>query len=288
MLKMRLVALAALVSLVAGCGIINHANPASPDSVTVNTVNYTAVGASDAIGYGSSVVCVPYTDCPNGMGYVQVMTRHFKNDGKTTTLLNLGIPGAVLSPDIENLGNSLNRGIYANFLDSEGPFISKDATVITMFAGGNDANTIAAAMQAGLGGSDPSSYEVTLTQNWGRDMKKLFDTAKQRAPQARVVALNLPNLAALPYAAGLSLGDKRTLQDISVRLSAQVNALTSSGALIIDLMCDGGFYNTALYSSDGFHPNDAGYQRLADIVYPVASTGAASAPKGTCSSMSMF
>src|ERR1041384_3905669 len=38
-----------------------------------NTVSYSAVGASDAIGYGSSVPCIPFADCSGGKGYVQLI-----------------------------------------------------------------------------------------------------------------------------------------------------------------------------------------------------------------------
>ena len=31
---------------------------------------YTALGASDAVGIGASVPCLPFTDCPGGTGYV--------------------------------------------------------------------------------------------------------------------------------------------------------------------------------------------------------------------------
>ncbi len=44
--------------------------PAAPSGPPVagSTVVYSAVGASDAMGVGSSAVCLPYTDCPDGMG----------------------------------------------------------------------------------------------------------------------------------------------------------------------------------------------------------------------------
>jgi lysophospholipase L1-like esterase len=79
------------------------------------------------------------------------------------------------------------------------------------------------------------------------------------------------------------------LQSLSVQLSAQANALRSSdGALIVDLMCDSAFYTASAYSSDGFHPNDAGYAHLADIVYGPASTGTAPAPKTSCAQMTLY
>ena len=107
-----------------------------------------------------------------------------------------------------------------------------------------------------------------------------FDGAGRVGPQRGGVGL--------PYAAGNSLNEKRWLQQISVGFSAQVNALRSQGALVIDLMCDGAFYQPGMYSGDGFHPNDAGYARLADLVYGAASTGSATPPRSSCPQMSLF
>jgi hypothetical protein len=65
------------LAAVAGCGAGSGTTPPtapSPPSATENIV-YTAIGASDAAGVGSSAVCIPFTECPNGMGYVQVIAR---------------------------------------------------------------------------------------------------------------------------------------------------------------------------------------------------------------------
>jgi lysophospholipase L1-like esterase len=279
----KLLILAAALA-VSACG--SAKSPSEPTNP--NVVLYTALGASDTTGFGGSVVCLPLVACSNGTGYVQTVERRFSTSGKTVTLLNLGIPGAVLSPQMQTLGNSLGRGIVGNFIEREVPFVQRNATLVTVFAGGNDANTVGSALQAGMGGIDPAAYVQTHVDNFGRDLRTLLSGVKDRAPDARIVFLNLPNLAGLPYAAGNSLNEKRWLQQISVGFSAQVNALRSQGALVIDLMCDGAFYQPGIYSSDGFHPNDAGYARLADLVYAAASTGSAAPPRSSCPQMSLF
>jgi lysophospholipase L1-like esterase len=263
-------------------------SPTQPTPVPTTGVDYSAIGASDAIGYGGSVPCFPFTACPDGTGYVPVLVRRLQAAGKTVTLLNLGIPGSVLSAEIEALGNSLGRHIPSNFINDEAPFVLRTSTLVTVFAGGNDANTIGAAVKAGLGGDDPTSYVQVLTQDFGRDLVALVGAIRSRAPTARIVILNLPNLAALPYAAGDSPADQRELQLIAVGLSAQVNALTKQGALVIDLMCDSRFYQASIFSSDGFHPNDTGYAYLADLVYAAATTGFAATPQSSCSEMTLF
>jgi lysophospholipase L1-like esterase len=280
--------LLAALTTVAACSSTGNPNGPSDPPPPPNVVNYTAIGASDAIGFGSSSVCLPFTACPNGKGYVQLLEKRLKADGKTVNLLNLGLPGGVLGPEIQNIGNQLGRGILTNFLDNEVPFVQTDATLVTVFAGGNDVNTVGAAIENGMAGVDSIGYLAARADNFGRDLKKMMDGIKGRAPHARVVVLNLPNLAGLPYASGYSLAKKKALQTIAVRFSAEINKLTSQGATVVDIMCDGGFYQASRYSSDGFHPNDAGYSRMADVTYPPASSGSGPLPLGDCSFMRLY
>jgi lysophospholipase L1-like esterase len=253
-----------------------------------NRVRYSAIGASDAIGFGGSVVCIPFSECQNGTGYVQVITRRMQSEGRTVTLTNLGIPGAVLSPDTQALSNSYGREVLTNFLQQQLPFVPRESTLVTVFAGANDVNAIGGAVERGLGGSDPTNYIASQTQKFGVDLRALVEGIRDRAPDARIVFLNLPNMAAFPYASGLPLAHKRWLQTLSVGFSAQINALTSSGALVVDLMCNGAFYDANLISSDGFHPNDNGYAFLADVLYPAAVIGTAMPPPSSCAQMTIF
>jgi lysophospholipase L1-like esterase len=251
-------------------------------------VRYGAIGASDAIGFGGSVVCIPFSECPNGTGYVQTVTRRLQNSGRTVTLTNLGIPGAVLSPETQAISNSYGREVLTNFLQQQLPFVPRDSTLVTVFTGANDVNAIGGAVERGLGGSDPTGYIETQTQKFGTDLRTLVDGIRDRAPDARIVFLNLPNLAAFPYAAGRSLTEKRWLQALAVGFSARINALASSGVLVVDLMCNGMFYDASLVSSDGFHPNDTGYAFLADVLYPAAANGTAMPPPSSCAQMDLF
>ena len=287
-MKARCVLLAALCAVLSACGASSPDSPTGPSNTPTNEVFYTAVGASDAIGWGSSNFCVPFTQCPNGQGYVQRIGRRLQAEGKQVTLSNLGIPGAVLSPAIQSLANQAGLDVPGNFLDREMPFVSRDSTVVTIFAGGNDANTIGRAIDRGLGGSNPSNFLASQIQGFGNDMRALVNGIRDRAPQARIVILNLPNLAAMPYMAGESLDRKRVLQQIAVGLSAQINSLAASNVIVIDLMCDGNFLHPSIFSDDGFHPNDVGYTYMADVVYPSVLNGSGSLPRTSCSYMSLF
>src|SRR3954470_23541665 len=87
-----------LLAVAAGCDKVggDRGNPAAPGGPPApgSTIVYDAVGASDADGFGSSVVCFPFVDCPNGMGYPQVAARQLKALGFDVSLANLGIPTA--------------------------------------------------------------------------------------------------------------------------------------------------------------------------------------------------
>jgi lysophospholipase L1-like esterase len=266
-------------------------SPTTPTSPTPpgqsTAVSFAAMGASDGVGYGSSSPCLPWADCPDGLGYVQATVRRLRAGGRTVDIMNLSIPGATLSREFEDLGNSLGRGIPGNFLEREMPFVPRGATVVTVFAGGNDANTVGSAVRAGLGGNDPRSYIDARVRSFGNDLSALVTGVRARAPQSRIVLLNLPNLAGLPYVATYPVVERSVLQRIAVGFSAQANALASANVLVIDLMCDPRSYVPGNYYSDGFHPNDAGYAYITELVYAATSTGAAAAPRASCAQMTI-
>lgn len=272
----------------AACGTVN--SPTSPVPGETSTVAvYSAIGASDGNGVGSSAPCLPYTTCPEGKGYVQEIVRRLQASGKSVTLQNLAVPGAVLSPAMQTLGNQLNRGIAINFIQDEAPFVRTDSTLVTIFAGGNDANTIGSALKAGYGGSNPTAWANAQIAAFGADMATLVSAVKGRAPKARIVILNLPNLAAMPYSSGNTLSEKQILQQIAVGLNAGINATASQGAIIVDMMCDSRLYSSSIFSSDGFHPNDAGYALFADLIFAVTpTTSLTTAPKSSCGFMSVY
>jgi lysophospholipase L1-like esterase len=286
----RFICAALAVVCLAGCGLVKSDSTTPSGPSASGAFNYTAIGASDAIGFGSSNVCFPFAACPNGTGYVQDLTRQYQADhpSVTVTLLNMGIPGAVLGPTIMNLGNSLNLGIPANFLASELPFIQTNGQLVTIFAGGNDVRTVGSALDAGLAGSDINGYIANQASQFGADFNTLVSGVKAASPQARIIILNLPNLAGAPFASGDSLADKQALQTISVAFTAQINAFAFRGTSVVDLMCDPNMYSPGNFSSDGFHPNDAGYAYMAGLIYAIVKTGASPAPRGSCGQMTLF
>jgi lysophospholipase L1-like esterase len=281
---------AAALSILPACGDkTDSPTTPSPPPTSGSAVSYTALGASDAAGVGSSVPCAPFVDCPNGMGYVPRIVRDLQAQGSTVTLMNLGIPAAVLSPRIEALGKQYGRPwIPGNFIEQELPFVARSSTLVTIFAGGNDVNAIAEAAAGGAGGSDPIGWADQQIKAFGEDYATLLKGVRERAPSARIVVGNLPNFAAMPFAAGYGLEARRMLQKLSVGFTTQViNPLSGQGVAVIDIQCDGRYTNTGYLSSDGFHPNDAGYAAMAADFLRAITANTHAAPSPSCGLMTV-
>jgi lysophospholipase L1-like esterase len=253
-----------------------------------STIVYSAVGASDANGVGSSVPCLPFADCPDGMGYVPVAARQLRAQGFTVTLRNNGLPTAVIGRDFQTLGQQYNRLIGGNFIDQEMNFILPNSTLITIFAGINEVNVITAALGGGAGGSDPNGYMDTQVRAFGTDYATLLDGIRARAGSPRIVVLNVPNAAGLPYLAGTSLAQRQAAQRISVAMTKTVvNPLATGNLVVVDLMCDARSYLPSNYFSDGLHPNDAGHAFIASEVVRAVTSASYPAPQASCSAMTL-
>jgi lysophospholipase L1-like esterase len=284
------VALAALL-LTTAC----KSSSDSPDSPTgpspTGPISYTAIGASDGIGFGSSSVCLPFVECPDGLGYVQILRRDLVATGRPVSHRNLSRPGAVLSRAVEDLAREIGRPISelaGNFVERQSQFVPTDTTHLTIFAGGNDANVIAQAARAGRGGADVNGYVDAQVRQWGIDLADLVSRVRSRAPNARIVVLNLINLAGAPYLSGNPTSEKSLMQRVAVGLSDRANALTAQGVLVVDLMCDARLYQSSNYASDGFHPGDGGYRIFAELTLPALRDGANNQPNANCAQRRLF
>jgi lysophospholipase L1-like esterase len=273
----------------AACNLLGgpDASPTEPSGPPApgSTINYSVVGASDAIGYGSSKPCVLYDDC-GGNGYVWVAARSLRSQGFTVNIQQLGIPGAVISRTFQDMAIQYGRNdVLANFIQQEMPFVNREASLVTVFTGANDINVMTTALGKGAG-ADPAAFIDQSVAGFTSDFATLIAGIRERSRSARIVVLNLPNLAGLPYLASASLGQKQAAQRASVRITTTVINPTPN-ITVIDLMCDSRLYQAANLSSDGFHPNDAGYSLLAaEIVKAVTSSYPA--PKSSCAQMVLF
>jgi len=238
------------------------------------------------MGIGSSVPCLIFEDCPNGMGYVAVAARQLRSQSFTVRLQNLGIPTAVIGRDFEALGQQYNRIIVGNFIDREMPFVLNDSTVVTIFAGVNDVITVVSALGGGAGGANPQAYIDAQVKAFADDYATLVSGIRSHTSGAHLIALNVPNVAAIPYFTTASLADRQAQQRLSVGFSAAVNAFVSQGVTVVDLMCDARSYLAANYSAD-FHPDDAGYAFIAAEVVRAITSSAYGAPRTSCPQMSV-
>jgi lysophospholipase L1-like esterase len=284
-LRIAAAAIAALAIGLAGCGKGN--SPTAPTAPTPSVpILYAALGASDVVGVGSSRVCLPFEDC-DGTGYVWVAARSLRAQGFTVTIASRGIPSAVLSPTFQNLATQYGRSIPGgNIIDSQMPFVPRDATLVTIFAGPNDVNTLTDVLGSGAGGSDPAGFIDQKVVSFAADYATLLGGVRSRAPAARIILFNVPNLAGTPYLAAAPLLQKQAAQRASVRMTAAINSLPNVS--VIDLMCDPRFYQGSSFSSDGFHPNDAGYAVLGAELTRAITSSSYPAPASSCPQMTLF
>jgi lysophospholipase L1-like esterase len=279
--------MAAPCTVVAACGTasVTPTAPSGPPPAG-SAIVYTAVGASDVIGFGSSKPCLPYEDCDGG-GYVWVAARQLRSQRYTVRVVNLGIPTAVISRAFQDLGTQNGRTIAGNLIDQEMPFVERESTMVTVFTGANDVIAITAALGNGAGGSDPAAFIDQKVSAFRNEYATLLSGIRARAPSARIVVLNLPNLARLPFLAAASTGQKQAAQRASVAMTTGVLNPTSS-ATVVDLMCDARLYQASNYSSDGFHPNDSGYAILGAEIARAVTDSTYPTPRSSCPQMTSF
>jgi lysophospholipase L1-like esterase len=203
------------------------------------------------------------------------------------TVTSLGIPTAVISRAFQDLGTQNGRTIAGNLIDQEMPFVAKDSTVVTLFAGPNDVNVITAALGNGAGGSSPIAYIDQKISAFKNEYATLVSGIRARAPAAQIIALNVPNIAAIPFLASATLAQKQAAQRVSVGITTGVINVAAN-TKVIDLMCDPRFYQAATYSADGFHPSDAGYAILGAEIVRAVTTSSYPAPRSSCAQMTSF
>ncbi len=280
-MHVRFLCFSALLVAVTGCELLKSPSEPSDPPPPPNVVNYTAIGASDAIGFGSSSACLPFTPCPEGKGYVQLLEKRLKADGKTVTLLNLGLPGGVLGAEIQAIGNQLGPRHPDELPRQRSPVCrhrrhARDGVCRRQrreHGGRRGRGRIWRSGRARLRDGAGRRVRPGPEENDGRHQGARAACAHRRAEPAesRGIAIRRRDTRQ---------PRRRALQNIAVRFSAEINKLTSQGATVVDIMCDGGFYQVSRYSSDGFHPNDAGYARMADVDVSACHEWRWSAPAG--------
>ncbi len=282
----------------------------TPTAAPATAVRYTAIGASDAVGYGASVPCanpatVAVPTCPGGTGYVPDIEGLLTSAGATVTLNDLGISGAVLGPDILATVNQYGAlgtadqcqprtagvdAYPADFITAELPHLTGSETLVTVFAGGNDTNGIANAAACLSEASPPASaaqiesFISTEIAAFGSDLTTLLTTIHTKAPNAKIYIANLPNFALIPVGLEQSTAGQELLATISVGIDQSViNQTPSLGVPVVDLLCNPQSYVPANFYTDGFHPDDAGYAAFAAAFYAQIVAATPAPPAASCS-----
>jgi hypothetical protein len=76
------------------------------------------------------------------------------------------------------------------------------------------------------------------------------------------------------------------LQYLAVGLTREANRQAGTGIVVLDLMCDAAAYDPSRIGSDGFHPNDAGYEYLMQRLLAIVN-GASPTASSSCSQMTV-
>jgi lysophospholipase L1-like esterase len=251
---------------------------------------YLALGDSITVGYGSSAPCPPNVapnlpnppNCPNGLGFAPRVARALNGGAANPSFVNLGINGAPINAAIQAIGNAPYEpgGVLANVTTNELPFASiATEDVITLYVGINDVNIFYVAATSGPGASNPNAYADSAIAQFGTAYNSVVNQIKQQMkPGAKLVLVNLPNMGRLPINSGLN---QALLTRLSVGITqTYVNPSASQAYAVIDLLCDPNSYAISMLSSDGLHPNDAGYAAIASKVQSALTMGAT--PPASC------
>ncbi|NJL97624.1 MAG: SGNH/GDSL hydrolase family protein [Synechococcaceae cyanobacterium SM2_3_2] len=267
-------------SSVMACGsststTVSRVDPQIPDGPLV----YVALGASDAVGFNASVSCdgpanqdgrqprqSDPLNCPGGTGYVPLLSQSLRAD----QVVNLGLTSAVIGPQVRNLSQGRAP---ADILTDQVPRIPADATLLTLWTGNNDTTQIAlATATAVLQGGDAAPLIAQQVGIFRAEFQTLLISIEQQAPNARLVVANIPNFALTPVGQSQPASIQRLLREISVTINQEViNPLAQEGIPVVDVGCDPLSYETSSFFpgplADGFHPNDLGYARLAELFF---------------------
>lgn len=235
MIVRRLASMVVLAGVVVGlmsCSQLGQATGSDPLAIQHSYV-YTAIGASDAVGFGSSAPCTtapvvigPDTEqmpsppnCPGGRGYVPGIANRLTSSIGTVVLTDLGISGAAAGPTERTLGNTWepflfncassgsNVCIPGDFIDDELPLIPGNQDLVTIFAGGNDTEAILAHVAVACANCNGQQIQAMITAdvtNFATDYLTLLGAIHKSLPFARIYVANLPNFALIP--SGICIG----------------------------------------------------------------------------------
>jgi acyl-CoA thioesterase-1 len=229
--RLRPTVLAVLAVLVAGACDVSRPEVLPPPEDTGPAPLYVAVGASETTGVGS--------DQPLRDGWTRILHRTALPPGSIH--VNMGIPGATVA---QAMAEEVPDTVQAR------------PNLVTVWLNVNDLTR----------GVTPAEYE--------RQLEALV-RALRGGGRVRVLVANTPPLDQLPaYRAGRILTGLPSPEAVEALVAAYNAAIARvverQGALLVDLHAAGMAHRAAgtegsYISPDGFHPNNAGHAKVAEV-----------------------
>ncbi len=219
-------------------------------------LNYVALGDSLTEGVG---------DATGQGGFVPLLAKVIEN--QTTS-----------NVESHNFGHAGDTSvqIYDKIQDGEIQAAIKSADFITLTVGGNDVMKVIRDNAAHLSNLKENDF-VQPARNYQKELKKIFDTIRQNNPEAHVYVLgiynpfymNFPNITALQTIINnWNLATEETVKEEENTSFIAINDLLYKGIGGEKGISESESQsNDLLYTADSFHPNNLGYQIMADAVF---------------------
>lgn len=227
---------ALLALLLVGCGASGGGGSQGSSSTSAPTarpgVVYVALGASDAVGVGSSD--------PNHTAYVPILISRLP---KGSSALNLGISGETL---------------HAALSDEAPQAIAQQPTLITVWLVGNDFKDCVPLSQYG------ADLNTLLTQLKEKTHAKVYVAD---APDFSVLPAIQQQAAQNGTFCGVGTS-QAAIRALAQRWNTVIDAsVASHGDVLVDLFHSDLVAHPDYLYSDGFHPSDKGYLALANLFW---------------------
>jgi lysophospholipase L1-like esterase len=230
---------------------------------TPSTGLYVALGDSITAGTGVVNNCKPFPPqpvdvekyCPEGTSYPILVAKALRDAGVASHFLNLGIPGATVE----------------RILSDELPNLPADTSLVTIYIGTNDSRQFGAITES----------EEDVISRYEHLYDKLLGVIREKAPQARVVLINIPNEEEVGVTYHLTDDQRRRFGAISQAMDRFIDSHYPDDE-VVDTICDSRSYIIANRYKGSVHPNEAGAADLADMVLRVVLAKQPISPPSQC------
>lgn len=220
------------------------------------TINYVALGDSLTEGVG---------DATDQGGFVPLLAKEIGNH----------YTYKILSHNYGHAGDTSTQ-IYAKMQKEDIQQAIKNAGFITLTVGGNDVMKVMRDNASHLSKLEEKDFEQPR-KDYQKELEKIFENIRQLNPKAHIYVLgiynpfylNFPEIKALQNI----IDDWNYATDEKVQVQKGVSFVAINDLLYKGIDGKKGIVqsevksNNLLYTADSFHPNNTGYQIMADAVF---------------------